>query len=188
MRLALALALTLAAAPALAQDLSGQFAGAVRAFTLPGTQGLEDEALAEDDPILALLPGLAGDWVPLRVLFPDPGAYDPALLAGACDRLPTTLTPLAQRSFELRRTTGPTDAPFTLAVRYDWVTGNSFDRGVSEEELVAFNGWDKMATFPAFAMAVPEMRGPAQLFVPGPDLLVIVAPNLPPEFWGRCPA
>lgn len=183
-----ALALALAAAPALAQNLPGQFAGAARAFTLPGVESLARGDQAEDEAIMALLPGLAGDWVALDVLFPDPLAFDPELLASACALNPATLTPVAARSFELRRTTERDGVPISLGLRYDWVVGNGFDRGAPEDEIIAYLGFDGQDEVPPGLLIAPHLRGPAQVFHPSPDVLVIVAPHQAPEFWGRCPA
>ncbi|EYD78040.1 hypothetical protein Rumeso_00377 [Rubellimicrobium mesophilum DSM 19309] len=182
------LTLFLATAPAMAQDLASQYAAAARAFTLPGAPSLGQADLLADAAVMALLPGLQGDWAPAGVLFTDPAGLDPAILRQACERTPSALVQTAPRSFELRRTSGRDGQAVTMAIRHDWIIGNTFDRSVDENEAMAYLGLDGLDEIRPGMLALPGLRGQVSLFNPSPDILVLVAPGGPPEILARCPA
>jgi hypothetical protein len=125
--------------------------------------------------------------MPATALFPYPQGFDPDLLNEACGRIAWTLEPTAPRSFGLRRTVRRDGAEHPLTVRYDWMTGNTFDRGVSEAELIPFMGLDAADEVASAHLLAAGMRGHAMLFHPSPDALVIVAAGLPAEILLRCP-
>ena len=182
------LALLLTAAPAVAQDLAAQYAAAARAFTLPGAPSLSMGDLLEEDAVEALLPTVEGNWTPALTLFPDPANVDPELLAESCERIPSTLVQTAPHSFELRRSSERDGTAITMAIRHDWIVGNTFDRGVEEKEVSAFLGFDRLDDLSTGMMTLPGLRGQVVLFQPSPDILVFVSPGGPPEIFARCPA
>jgi hypothetical protein len=181
------LALLLTAAPAMAQDLGGQYSAAARAFTLPGTPGYDMEGLQGDDAVMALLPTLVGTWADALGLFPGPDAFDPDLHAMACERTRIEIVQTAPRSFVLRRTGGSEAEPRTLTIRHDWIIGNSFDRSVDENEAIARFGLDAMPELPMGILQFPGLRGEVSMFHPSPDILVFSMPGGVPEIYARCP-
>jgi hypothetical protein len=180
--------LALLATPAAAQEPAQQFAAAAHAFFLPGTESLALSDAIKDGAILATLPDLEGGWMPATDLFRHAEGYSEGLLSDACGRIGWSLEQTAPRSFALRRTATRGGAAVSLAVRYDWMTGNTFDRGVDENDLLAFMDFDATGEVPAMHLLAANMRGHAMLFHPSPDILVIVAPGMPAEILMRCPA
>ncbi len=186
MRLALATVLCLVGLPAAAQGLADQYAGAVRAFTLPTVPGFTTGALMEEDAIEALLPSLEGNWAPVLILFGDPANFGDELLVETCERVPMTLVPTALRSFEFRRSTERDGRTLTLAIRHDFLIGTTFDRSVDEAQALAFFNLEQQE--PAVGMLhFSGMRGEVSMFHPSPDILVFVAEGAPPEILARCP-
>lgn len=183
----LLVALALTAAPAVAQDLAGQYAAAARAFTLPGVASLGQSDLMEDDAVMAILPTIEGDWAAASVLFTDPFSVDASILQEACERTPSTLAQTAPRSFELRRSRSAGGQAISLSLRHDWVIGNTFDRSAAENEVIAYLGLDAMEEIPAGMLTLPGLRAEVQMFHPSADILVFAAPGQPPEILARCP-
>jgi hypothetical protein len=179
MRLALVLALI--AAPAAAQDPAAEYDAAVRAFVLPGQEG--GDVMAEDDAVIALLPGLEGDWAPASVLAAG-GSLDPALVAEVCGEAPLALARTAPRSFEMRRPYG--EAGATLATRYDYLQGNTFQRSVPEADLLAYMGFPEGVDVPP-AVFAGMGRGEVLLFHPSSGLLVVHPVGGRAEVYARCP-
>lgn len=187
MRLAAFALLVAPAAPAAAQDLAADYAAAAAAFALPGAASLSNGDILDDDAARAMVPALAGIWVALFALSPEPEALDPALLAEACwGPAAVEIEPLGPRSFGLRRSRADTGASFVL--RHDWVVGNTFQRSVLEEEYLAVLGLTDPEATPPLAMAAPGLRGDVLLYHPMPDILVMQAPRGILEIFGRCPA
>lgn len=190
-RLPCLLGLLLLAAPARA-DLAADYAAAVRAFTLPGAPvGSMDPALAET-AWTALLPTLEGTWAPnLEILAQGPVLPDAGLLARHCEMQGARLKATGPRGFELRRPFGPADARDSYAERFDFLLGNTFQRSFDEagylRRLFPDGGEDARFASARASALMTAPRGEAMLFHPAPDLLVIVQPGRPAEFWRRCP-
>ncbi|EYD76320.1 hypothetical protein Rumeso_02078 [Rubellimicrobium mesophilum DSM 19309] len=170
----------------MADNFQAQYLAAAQAFTLPGTLSLSQMDLLAADPIADLLPKLEGDWVPANGLYPDPNEEREGFLASNCERLAVTLTQTDPHGFEIRDSRQLEGETLTMAVRYDFLFGNSFDRSVREEEAVAFMELDE-SEVSVGQLNLAKLRGQVLLFHPSPDILVLATPQWPTEIYGRCP-
>ena len=180
------LALSLCAAPALADNFQAQYLTAAQAFTLPGTLSLSQMDLLAADPVADLLPKLEGDWVPARDLYLNPNEEQENFLATYCERMAVTLVQTDPHGFEIYDSRQLEGVTVTMAIRYDFLFGNSFDRSVREEEAVAFMELDESEVSVGH-LNLAKLRGQVLLFHPSPDILVLASPQWPIEIYGRCP-
>jgi hypothetical protein len=187
MRLSLGLALSLLAAPAVAQDPAAQFADATRAFILPGTPSLGLTDLLSDTAVIATLPSLEGTWGPAYMLFPEPDSFEAERFAQACERTGMELEQTARRSFVITKIQERDGVSYPLHVRHAWISGNAFDRSVDEAELIAHYDLEAPGEPPMRVMSGRNLRGEVAMFHPSPDILVFVAPGELTEILVRCP-
>ena len=178
--------LLLTASPAVAQDLADQLAQAARAFTCLGTESFDTRDRSDDDPFVAVVPELEGDWT-MDAFDPATGGLDPARLAKGCQD-PTTLVQTAPRTLEFRPPRWRSDwLDLSATVRLDYVVSHTFDRSITEEDWIdASDAWDEENYIPYF-FAAPLFRGEVYLFHPSLDVLVFFDPEGAPDLLARCP-
>ena len=186
----LSLALTLGLAlPAAAQESATRLLEAARLFAIPGGESDGDAQVAQ---AVDRAQAVAGRWVSVMTLLDGFDGVDDAQAVAAlmgelpefCDRLAYTAEVVGQRNF----TFGPESrADSGYRVLHQFVGGRSYQRSVDENALLAAFRFGPENDPPPFLYTARAYTGIVEVFLNGPDVLVMQPQLANAEIYLRCP-
>ena len=187
---ALATALT-TAAPLAAQDLATEYMAAARMFSLPGGPNDYEAQMAW---AAGLVVDLRGRWSPAYILLDEVESPEglarlagmSANLANWCGQVVHEARVAGPHSFDLAVFTRGADSGH--AVRYQYVSGRSFQRSIDEVAYLTRLGMlDGERALPPQIYASTAVAGIVEVFHPSDNVLVIQVLGGNAEIYVRCP-
>jgi hypothetical protein len=170
---------------AAAQDLAVQYR---QAFQGLGTTAQWGEPVGQYEAVRSMIAALDGRWFPAIQFAGNQPDLDVARIGLACDKFGSTIVPVEPMSFDMvsSRNVGE------VVTRYVYVGGSAFQRLTPLHQALtrvygpeyASKSDEHLAS--ALRNIGDGLQGPVTLWMPSPDILVMLKPGLA-DIWGRCP-
>jgi hypothetical protein len=162
-----------------AQDLWRDYQAAMSTF-----RGGQSEPAEYYEAVLAeIMDGIEGRWAPVSGLGLKPG--DDETLRRACGLVYSEAKKISDFSFSFTRHSG--GGASSVAYRYTLAIANIFGFSADDGEVLRFFGMDKPGTsFTTKQSVLRWANGLAELYRPGPDVLVVKNMLGIPDIYVRC--
>lgn len=150
------------------------------------TGGLAASELEDGTYPALIAPNLRGNWAQVQALYGPPADAEALAeeVAGACERFPIIINPVAPYGVVFTRTTPRTEA---LTITYNYAGGTAFSPHLDTLEAAEYYGLDGPAMEGALMNLLREYQEDLNIYVASEDIVVFAPITGRQQFLVRCP-